>query len=1489
MLQHLKSFGALLNGAELHLIQKEDLLNITKLENILKTHNITILWLTSALFNCIVDTSSLIFQNLKYLMVGGDVLSTKYINKVIDICPNVKIINGYGPTENTTFSTCFTIDKKYEKNIPIGKPISNSTCYVVDKNGNLQPSQFPGELWVGGDGVCLGYLNNEELTKEKFIDNPFLPNDKIYKTGDIVYTDKNGNINFIGRKDNQIKIRGFRVEIDEIQNKILEFPDVLQTYIVYKKENSNGYLIAYFTSKININISTLKEFLSAHLPKYMIPTYIINLPTMPLNTNGKVDKNKLPEPTSKDSVLDEFISARNDLDSKLIEIFKTILKISNIGITNNLFENGLDSLSCIKAINLIEQNLNVSLSIQDMFDLECIKNISDFIKNKNNTIDSLTQNITITKANEQYFYPVSSAQKRIYFATCANENAKLLYNIPFKILINGKIDVQKLLSSIKEIILRHATLRASIHVLDGEIVQRINDLDLNQIKVLNIIKTYNDFLVNSYYIDDFLEDFTLKKAPLFNIKLLSFIDDTYLLLMDFHHSIFDGTSMHIFIDELNKLYNNETLSPLNITYPDFSVWENNALNNNFFDKSINFWKNQFIDTPETLNLPYDSLLENKITFEGKTICYTLENNISNKIKDFCDNKKITPFMLFLSAYYIMLHKHCKQDDIVIGVPASARINNDTQELIGMFVNTLPLRRHVYDDTIILDFLNNLKEFCFDAFANQYYSFNKILELINCDANSLVKVLFTYQNFGIPKLILGDVQASPEKIVDNIAKFDISLEIIPNDLNFILNFEYSTESFKEDTINNFANHYINILKFIINNYDKKIGATNMLSDVEQSIILNEFNNTYLDYDKTKTIYNLFEEQANKTPSNIALAYENSELSYDELNKKANQIAHKLIAQNIKPNDVVAVLMPRSLEMLIAILGILKSGACYLPIDSDYPEDRIKYMLENSNAKLVLTLNDNYNVITNTIKITDTLFTGNDSNPNIINNIEDSSYMIYTSGSTGKPKGTVLTHKGLSNLTAFLNNYVEYLKEPTATTIVSVTTISFDIFIFETLIALQKGLKVVIASEDERRVPSLLDALIQKHNIEIIQTTPSRIQILVNNIENIPSFKNLKYIILAGEPFTDHLANSLRTLTKAKLYNGYGPSETTVFSTFTDVTNQEKINIGKPLANTQIYILDTNQNLCPVGIEGEIYIAGDGVGKGYYNNKELTNSRYLKNPFIENSIMYKTGDLGKYLKNGEIECLGRVDNQIKIRGLRIELEEIESTILKYKNIKNCVVIERKEVQTNRQYLCAYFTATNKTSLPELRKFLGSSLPNYMIPSYLVQLDNLPYTPNGKIDKKALPEPNFNVVEKEVSIPTTDIEINLWKIWKKVLKISDIGIEDNFFELGGDSVLAMNMQIEVLKYYPITYSDIFKFPTIKTLAKNILDNIALSKKSEVKDFSYLKYSSLLENNIVLPTTFTKNNLGSILLTGVTRIFRNTSFKRIYRTRTWKYILYN
>ena len=1401
-------------------------------------------------------------KSLKYVMLAGEPLPKALVNQIKETIPGVKVYNGYGPSETTIFST--TRDVTNLEKITIGKPIANTQIYILNKNKKLLPQGNIGEMYIVGDGVGKGYMNKKEQTENSFIQNPFFENSIMYKTGDLGVFDENGEITCFGRVDNQIKIRGLRVELLEIEKQMLAIDNVLNAIVIKKEINGSDSLCAYYTENGLVRENDIKIFLQKKLPQYMIPQYFVKLEKIPYTPNGKIDRKVLPEPEIQE-VEKIIIKPRNEIDKELINIIAKMLRIEQISLTDKLLDLGGDSLTAISLATKISSKFNVQVDIKDIMSNKTIKDISDKIRE--NQAKGFAK-IKIEKVPEQETYPLSSAQKRIYYNSKMIGEENLVYNMPGGIIVEEILDKEKVKKVFGKIIERHSSLRTSFILQENEVVQKINgkiefDIPMSKNKEEEIQEIINNFS----------KPFKLDEEPLIRVELHYIDNKKTLLLVESHHIIMDGTALNNLIIEFQRLYNGENLKRIPNQYKDYAMWENKFSESEQIKKYEQYWINKF-KTSELaqLNLPYDYKMPANRSYKGNKITNIIDEKKFRKIERYAKKIGASPYMLFISAFFILLYKYTGQEEIILGSPIANRNINETKRMIGMFVNNIVTKANIKSEETFQQFLDEMKEQILDDLSNQPYPFDMLVKKLGIKGdnsrNPIFDVMFTYQNKEENILKLNENEVEIIEIGNNISKFNLSLEIKPK--THTINVEYCTDLFKKQTIEKMFEHYINVIDCIINDNNVKISDISIISEKEKNKILNEFNNTKLEYDENKTISQLFEKQVNKTPNKIAIVFEKQNITYKELNNRANQVANYLRNNGIKQNDIIGIMLPRSLELLISILGVLKSGACYIPIDPTYPEKRIEYMLSNSQAKMLITSDVLYNNTKFENKIcinSDEIKYQNYQNLKNINSPEDTSYIIYTSGSTGLPKGVVLKHKSLSNLAAYLNKTVEFL-QPNCKykNIASVTTASFDIFIFETLICLQKGLKIILANEDEQRIPILLDKLISKNDVQIIQMTPSRMQIFIDNIEDMPNLSNLKYVTLAGEALPLNLRDELIKLGVKKIYNGYGPSETTVFSTFTDVTNSKEISIGVPLGNTQMYILDKNLKIVPIGVDGELYIAGDGVGKGYLNREDITNERYIKNPFIENSIMYKTGDVCKFDNNGEIYYLGRADNQVKIRGLRIELEEIENKILEFPFIKKAKVI--KQLIGNREIISAYFITSRRIRIMELRRHLYDNLPNYMVPSYFTALDEFPYTPNGKIDKNALPIP-IGVLQNEkigYIAPKTDLEVKLVTIWEDVLNTKPIGVKDNFFELGGDSILAMNLNIKLLKITDkIKYSDIFAYPTITELAEKIQSEF---NENEEEDLSELneKYKDILNENMTIPETVEKQPVNNILLTGVT-----------------------
>ena len=1454
-------FGALLNGLTVYLLKKENLLNPTLFASYLKSKHITILFLTTALFNKYCEENPKMFSNISYLLTGGEAVSNRHMQIAKKTNPNLNLVHVYGPTENTTFSTYYLVESN-SNTFPIGRPISNSSAYVVSNIGSLCPIGVPGELWVGGEGVAKGYLNNPELTKEKFVNNPF-GDGLIYKTGDLVKWLPDGNIEFIGRIDNQIKLRGFRIELSEIDNNILTYPNIKQSISVIQNINNNKTICSYIVSDEQVDIINLKKYLSKTLANYMIPTHIITLEKLPLNINGKVDRKLLPLP-ELGSENTNIITPRNEIDNTIILCLKEILGLSSISITSSFFDIGGDSLSAISLGTRLTSLLNQSITVQDIFNNPVIMDLSDYIVNLKNSNVKI-----IPKHNKLDFYPLSAVQNGIYYAANLDNNS-ILYNTAGGIIIDKELDVAKLEECFNTLINRHEALRAHFNLIDDKIVQIIdNNIDFK----LKLTES-NDNNIDRIY-KDFVKPFDLSKAPLFRAEAVNLPNGKMLLLLDMHHIISDGISLKILMQELCSLYNEETLPPKNIDYTDFCIWEEEQFKTDEFNKKKEFWVNKFKEEIPLLNMPTTYPRPSMQSFEGKDFRVNLSKEMFNKISSVAKTLNITPYMLMLSCYYILLYKYTAQDDIVVGSPIVGRELPELSNVLGMFVNTLALRNNVDHNLSFEEFSKNIKESCLEYFKNQSYPFDMLVKDLKIkkdpSRNPLFDTVFVYQNEGYPQLNINGINAKYYIPKTTTSKFDLTLEVVPNDGEYLLRFEYCTKLFDEKYIKRLSSHYINILNSILDNTKAKISNIDMLSNNEREEILYKFNDIEEPINDD-TFVTLFENQVKKYPNNIALICDNKSLTYSELNEKANSLAHFLIAHDVNQNDIIAIMTDRSLETIVSMLGILKAGAAFVNMDPTYPIERTTYYLNDCKAKCVLKqkhldlpVKDFENIYEIDLDNSN-IYEKNTTNPNLKINLDSLSYIIYTSGSTGVPKGVVLNQVGLANMCKAMTRVLDYLKDGPNHAILSVTSTPFDIFVYEITVSLSHGMRVILANNAEHRNPKLVDMLIRKYNVDVMTVTPSLMKINYDNREPNSALANVKNMVFGGEPLSEKFVHDLKALSPdITVYNIYGPSEITVLSNVQNLDGEDKISIGPPILNTKIYVLDPDMNPLPIGFTGEIYIGGIQVGYGYLGKEDLTNEKFINNPFAPGK-MFKSGDIGRWTEDGKLQCLGRIDHQIKLRGLRVELGEIEKLLEAVPEIDEAVV--NKVILDDKEALCAYYVLNSSIDETFLRTTLREKLPYYMVPTYFMKLDKMPYSINRKIDRKALPIPskvstsNKRTIENMTPLNTTADKLLF--IWKNVLHTNNIDINDNFFDIGGDSIAAIQVQIEAVKLgINIEYSDIFKYPTIKQLSGNIKNN----EYFDLTKFTNTKIEELLKNNTIKNLeTIHKVKIKNVLIIGTT-----------------------
>ncbi|MFJ8520731.1 amino acid adenylation domain-containing protein, partial [Lysinibacillus xylanilyticus] len=1266
-----------------------------------------------------------------------------------------------------------------------------------------------------------------ELTAEKFVENPFEPGKKMYRTGDLARWLPDGNIEFLGRIDSQVKIRGFRIELEEIKNRILQHKEIKEATVEVKENKENEkYICAYVISEKDVKALNLRSYLRGNLPEYMVPSYFVQIGKMPLTQNGKINRRALPEPNINE-ILNEYEAPRNKIEKVLAEVWSEVLVIEKIGINDNFFELGGHSLKATVLLSKIHKALNKDIQLKELFRLPTIKELSEFIENQKESIYS-----KIEKIKDEGKYEASSAQKRMYMLQQFDNNS-VAYNKPVVFKLDGNVDKKQIEATFKKLIERHEALRTYFETDDDQIVQRIdNSYEFK----LGVRPESGDI---DTIINNFIRPFDLSEAPLLRVALIESKEKTFLII-DMHHIISDGVSASILVKEFTELYNGKELAPLKLQYKDFSEWQNKFLQSEEAKKQEEYWLNIFKDEIPVLNIPTNYERPAIKSFEGSNVSFEVDEKTTEQLKKLTKETGTTMHMVLLSAFNILLSKYSGQEDIVIGVPIAGRPHADVQNIMGMFVNTLALRNKPEGNKRYLDFLKEVKENSLSAYENQDYSLEVLVEKLNIvrdtSRNPLFDVVFNMNDIAsdnindVDGLILK--KCYEEK---NTAKFDLTLSATQSAKTLNFNIEYCSKIFNKETIKRIGKHFTKICENVASNTNKELNEIDLLTEEEKYQILHDFNNTIEEYPKEKTIQQLFEEQVEKTPDNIAVVFENKKLTYRELNERANRLASELRSKGVKADTIVGIMVDRSLEMIIGIMGVLKSGGAYLPIDPRYPTERIDYMLKDSRSEILLSepnLLEKVNFEGQIIDLfNNDLLYGESKNLEKINDFRDLAYVIYTSGSTGMPKGVMIEHKQVNN---FIYGIIKETEMNSYKNILCITSVCFDIFGLETLVPLTNGLRVIIASSEDSDNPERLGKIIDENDIEVMQSTPSRFKILLENENFQKHTENLKLVLIGGEEVTSSVFKKWYRNNKTKIYNVYGPTETTIWSTIKLLEQGEKITIGRPISNTQVYILNKNKQM-PIEVEGELCISGDGVARGYLNNPELTVEKFVDNPFETGTKMYKTGDLARWLPDGNIEFLGRIDNQVKIRGFRIELGEIENRLLQHGSIKEAVVLA-KEITENEKYICAYVVSENDVKELNLRGYLREVLPEYMVPSYFVRIEKMPLTPNGKLNRRALPEPNFEETINEYEAPRNETEKVLAEIWGEVLGIEKVGVNDNFFEHGGHSLKATVLLSKIHKALnkEVPLKEIFKLPTIKELSA-FIENEEENIYSKIENIQY------------------------------------------------------
>jgi tyrocidine synthetase III len=1403
---------ALATGAELVIASKEDLLPGSTLKGTINRKGITMAVLTPIVLNH-MDPQQV--PLLHTVLSAGESLPLSTAQKW---STSKNLINAYGPTEVTVCTTMGKVQAGSDL-ITIGRILPNYKTYVLDSDGNQLPIGVPGELYIGGAGVGRGYWNRPELTAEKFVADPFNPGGKMYRSGDLARWLPSGEIEYLGRIDQQVKIRGFRIELGEIESALLSQSDIREAAVTVREDRQGDkYLCAYYVSEKEKTVEALRSFLARTLPDFMVPARFVAMEKLPLSPSGKIDRKALPDPGNMISTGAEFVAPASELEHSIARLWAQLLglNLDSISTRDSFFALGGDSLKSAQLAGRLSQETQTAVSVKDIFSQPTIAGLSQLIDSREKTLSSRIQ-----KAPLQDSYPLASAQKRVYLHSLRQGEDSTLYNMPAVYEVDVYLDHALLENAFQQVVDSFDSFRVSFGLVDGELRQQVADKVVVHIPVHRLSEdTLDESLKNWGTIP-----FDLELAPLIRMELWQ-TPSRQILLIDTHHIVMDGMSYGPFFEALSSAYAGKELSSDSLSFIDYAFWQQSEAQQSARISQAEFWNHMFADGIPALELPAESGEPALGNHAGSTHSFRLEGEVWEKIQALCLQTGTTPYIFLYSAFTLLISKYAQTEDLVIATTSAGRNLPQTEDMVGMFVNTLAIRNRLESAQSFGNFLEDTKQLLLTAFENDAYPYDELVSSLRAKGyqENPVRAMFTMLKESEENLSLGSCKLSAMPLGgETPAKFDLTLSGNEHQHRIDFDLLYDAELFGGESMNLLAERFVHLLDHICTSPEASLSDLPILLEQEATQIIS-WNSNIIDVPQTALVHQLVEAKVLEYPENTALVFEQEELSYSELNQKANRLAHYLRSCGIGAERRVGICLERSSELIISILAVWKSGGAYVPLDPSYPVDRLAYMIEDSGLELILTQNSLLPLLEEVClgltvqleskeELEEKLGDYAGSNLSASNTPDGLAYMIYTSGTTGKPKGVMLEHRNAVNL-AFAQQHSLQVKP--SDRVLQFASSSFDASVWEILIALTNGAAIVCVSKEKLMPGAALTDTINRGRITVTLLSPTALSHLVP--EQVPS---LHTVLSGGEALP--LSLSQKWAKCVNLFNAYGPTEITVIAAMGHVgKDTERITIGSPLPNYKTYILDAQGNQLPIGIPGELCIGGAGVGRGYLNQPDLTAEKFVADPFNPGGKMYRSGDLARWLPNGEIEYLGRIDQQVKIRGFRIELGEIESALLSQSDIREAAVTVREDRQGDK-YLCAYYVSETEKTVEALRSFLARTLPDFMVPARFVAMEKLPLSPSGKIDRKALPDPGETVTTGAVFVaPATELEKSIARLWAQLLGLSvdSISTRDSFFALGGDSLKSAQLagRLSQETQTAVSVKDIFSNPTIEGLSQLI-----------------------------------------------------------------------
>lgn len=1442
-------WGALLNGGAL-VLSPGKVPTLTALQTLNARHGISTLFLTASLFNTVVDENPQALRGVAHVLVGGEAMSAAHARKCKEQLPALRLSNAYGPTENTTFSAVFDCEfdaAGWPENIPIGRPIENTTSYVLDVYGQPAPVGTPGELYLGGDGVAIEYLNRDELTRERFIDHPFQPGagGKLYRTGDIVRYLPDGNIQYLRRADEQLKMRGFRIEPGEIAVRLSGHPRIREAAVLAREDRpGEKRLVAYYTEEKTADgpaqpvlTEQLRSYLSALLPEYMVPDAYVRMEALPLTTSGKLNRQALPASGAAAYPVRTYEKPQGEIEATLARVWAQVLRVERVGRHDHFFELGGHSLLAVRVLSRLRQALGVDVDVAQLLARPAL---SDFAESVKNAARSTLPPITAGERGK--LSPLSFAQQRLWFLA-QMEGVSQAYHISLGLRFIGELDRVALKRALDRIVARHEALRTTFVIVDGEPMQQVgaasSGIQLQEIDLTSHADAQDE--LRRIMAVEALEDFDLTTGPLIRGRLIRLDAGEHVLLVCQHHIVADGWSVGVLIDELNQLYAafragaDDPLPPLAIQYSDYVAWQRRWLSGALLKEQSAYWQRTLAGAPELLELPTDRPRLSRQDHAGAVISLELDEPLTNQLRAFSQRLGATMFMTVLAAWSTVLARLSSQRDVVIGAPVANRTRAEVEPLIGYFVNAVALRLDLSGNPSLREVLQRVKTRAMEAQQHQELPFEQVVELVkpvrSLAHTPVFQVMFAWQHQGLDALQLPGLKTEPVGAPYEKAKFDLTLSLLDSGSRICGGLEYATALFERSTVERHVGYLMHVLRAMVSDDQARIDQIDLLSATERQRILKEWTATHAHFPRGQCVHELFEAQAGRNARAVAVVHAERQLNYQELNARANRLAHHLIHLGVEPNDRVAIWLDRSMDLVIAELAILKCGAVYVPLERQAPAERIAALVKDCAARLVLTHSSTEELAIGPSRRVNLdelrLARQRAHDPMVPRSSEAAACVLYTSGSTGRPKGVLVPHLAIGNLV--LNERL--VRFEAGDRVACASNPAFDASTLEVWGPLLNGGCVVVIDYETVLAAQRLGEVLHSQAVDVLYMSVGLFNQYVDVLAE--AFSRLRYLLVGGDVFDPRAAEVLQENPPRHLLNVYGPTEATTVATTFDLSGLQpgarSVPIGRPVANAQIYILDAYGQPVPTGVQGEIHIGGAGVALGYLERPELTEAKFVSDPFSlqAKARLYKTGDLGRYRSDGNIEFLGRNDQQVKLRGFRIEPGEIEACLGEHPRISQACVVVREDRPGEKQ-LVAYYSVRDAAAeaplessvdVEDLKAHVAARLPQYMVPAVCLQLSQLPLNANGKVDRARLPAPPTQTQHKaRAVVPANSLEKEIQQVWASVLGVSAPGIHDNFFDLGGHSLslARVHLQLRAKGHEQLAIVDLFRFPTIHALGR-------------------------------------------------------------------------